>query len=112
MIKMKDKIVQVIGTILGIILIPVLIGLGMSYSRKHDEEYPWKSSFFYIATEHIIDSKDFKTLEDCREWSLKKVEDYGEENVDYNCGRGCTYTDQSVSGGKKVNTYGCLELTK
>ena len=110
-----EKITQVIGTIIGIILIPVLIGWGMKSQERKEEQYPWSVTLYY-PKDNIYDSKNskFKTLEECREWVLEKADKINlEEGMwDYECGRGCTYTDQSIQGGQKVNTYECTEISR
>lgn len=109
-----EKAQQIIGTILGLILIPVLIGWGMKASERKAEKYPWSVSFF--MGENLTDSKknEFKTLEECREWAQKKADrqNLEEGKWDYECGLGCEYVDQSVSGGRQVQTYECSDIKK
>ena len=110
-----EKVKQVIGTIIGIMLIPVLIGWGMKSQEKKAEQYPWSVTLYY-PKDNIYDSKnsEFKTLEECREWALEKADNLNlEEGMwDYECGRGCTYTDESIQGGKEIHTYECVELSR
>lgn len=66
---MREKILTVIGTIIGIAFIPLLIAGGIYLSQKHDEEFPWKASIFLTANKNnIIDSKDVRSLDECRSW--------------------------------------------
>jgi hypothetical protein len=112
---MKEKIIQVIGVIIGLILIPVLISWGMKLSKKHEEEYPWKASIFLISdTANIIDSKDVKTVEECRMWVTDRASilAYKDDEWDYNCGRGCKYKEDNIAGGKEVHSYECEELSQ
>ena len=87
----------------------------MRSEEKKAQEYPWSATFYYPLNT-ISDSKrsEFKTVEECREWVIKKADTLNiqEEEYDYECGRDCTYTDQSIEGGKRVNTYECVEITK
>lgn len=64
---MREKVLRVIGTIVGIAIVPILIGWAISLSEQHEKEYPWKASIFLTSnTNNIIDSKDVKTLDECR----------------------------------------------
>lgn len=112
---MKEKATEIFGTCLGLILVPVLIGWGMSLSEKHDEKYPWKASIFTAANKsNIIDSKDVKTIEECRIWANEKAGKlrYDEGEWDYSCGRGCKFQDDKISGGKETHIYSCAEISK
>lgn len=104
---------QVLGTCLGLILIPVLIGLGMSAQEKHDEKYPWRGTFYMNGSVND-DNDELKTLEECRAWANDKAEkmDLSEGEWDYECGRGCKYTDDEIKGGKQIKNYACVEITK
>jgi hypothetical protein len=110
---MREKITQVFGTCLGLILVPILIGWGMSLSKKHEEKYPWKASLFYKSG-NVIDSKDVKTVEECRNWATDKARGMSmkDDAWDYSCGKGCTFNDDKISGGKEIHTYNCAEMSK
>ncbi len=111
----SGKAVQVIGTIIGIIAIPLLIGWGMNREEKKAAEYPWSVTFYY-PKDNINDSKQsgFKTLEECREWAQEKADrlNLEDDSWDYECGEGCKYVDQSIEGGQKVNSLVCTEIAK
>lgn len=110
-----DKISKVIGVIIGIALVPALIAWGVHRSQQHDEEYPWKASIFLIPnSSKVIDSKDVKTLEECRAWVRNRTKNfaYDKGEWDYSCGRDCEFTDNKIVGGKRVNTFECAEITK
>jgi hypothetical protein len=109
----SEKLQQIIGSCLGLILIPVLIGLGISMQEKHDEKYPWRATF-YINDSVKDDNNELKTLDECRAWANEKAEkmDLKEGEWDYECGRGCEYSDDSIEGGRRVKTYSCIEITK
>lgn len=102
--------------IAGIALVGVILAIAMNKDKKHDEEYPWYGSIWYVYTDStsVFDNKQLKTLEECREWAKKQAENKNldEGKWDYSCGYNCSYTDQSISGGRKINTYECLDLTK
>ncbi|MDD4382352.1 MAG: hypothetical protein PHE21_03350 [Candidatus Dojkabacteria bacterium] len=87
----------------------------MKSQEKKAEQYPWSVTFYY-PKDIINDSKrsKFKTLEECRQWALEKADNLNleEGTWDYECGRGCTYTDQSTEGGQQVNTYACEEISR
>lgn len=109
-----EKAQQIIGTIIGIIAIPLLIGWGMKATERKAEKYPWSVSFYMSG--NIQDSKlsEFKTLEECREWAVKKAERMNLEDGEWNyeCGRGCKYTEQKIEGGQQVQTFVCTEIQK
>lgn len=113
---MSEKASKIIGTIIGLILIPVLIGLGISCQRKHDDKFPWKGTFYrgINAERRILSDSEFKTLEECRAWSVVQADhnDLKEGEYDYSCGTGCSYKDDTVTGGKQVKIFECTELTK
>lgn len=104
------------GVVIGIAFIVGVLALAMKIQKNHDEENPWKGVFYKIVDElpEINDSSDFKTLEDCRKWANEKADKagYKEGEWDYSCGTGCTFKDDTVSGGKKIKNYDCSELTK
>jgi len=113
---MKEKIYTCLGTLIGIVVVIGLLYLGITWQKKKDQEFPWKASIYKIVngTNEVRDSKDLKTLEECRNWAndqAKKL-NYKEGEWDYSCGTGCDYDNNSVVSGKKVNTYKCTELTK
>lgn len=62
------KATQIIGTIIGLIAIPVIIAIGMNLDKSKVGKYPWSGTFFYPINT-ISDSKrsEFKTVEECRE---------------------------------------------
>lgn len=112
---MREKVLRFIGIIIGIALVPILIGWGISLSEQHEKEYPWKASIFLTSnTNNIIDSKDVKTLDECRTWVKDRTANfaYKEGEWDYSCGKGCKFSDDTISGGKRVNKYLCTEVTK
>ncbi len=113
---MSEKILKVIGTILGIVAVPLLIYFGMKISANHDEKYPWKGSFYKIVDEEnvIIDSDDFKNLDLCREWAFDWADYYGyvDGEYDYTCGTGCEYVEDNIESGKQIKKYDCQELTQ
>ncbi|MBI2356740.1 hypothetical protein HYV12_01680 [Candidatus Dojkabacteria bacterium] len=113
------KIIQVVGTIIGIILIPYLIGLGMNFQKSRAEKYPWSGSFFnrtYSEANQLTDSKrnKFKTVNECQTWAKEKAEwyDLKEGEWDYECGKNCEYKDQGITGGKRIETFECEEITQ
>jgi len=95
------------------ILIPVLIAVGMSLQEKHDEKYPWRGTF-YMYDRVNDDNDELKTVDECRAWANEKADkmDLEEGEWDYECGRGCEYSDDSIEGGKQIKTYNCVEITK
>lgn len=110
-----EKTQQIVGTVIGLIAVPLLIGWGMKLSEKKAEKYPWSVSFY--INDILKDSSkrsEFKTLEKCREWAKEKAEkmDLEEGKWNYECGRGCEYTDQSIEGGRQVQTFECVEISK
>ncbi len=112
---MREKILRVIGIIIGIALIPVLIGWGINNSEQYARDYPWKASIFLTANKNnIIDSKDVKSLDECRAWVNERTKNfaYKEGEWDYSCGKNCKFSDDTISGGKRVNKYVCTEITK
>jgi sulfatase maturation enzyme AslB (radical SAM superfamily) len=110
---MTEKTTQIVGTCLGLILVPVLIGLGMSAQEKHDEKYPWLGTFYMYGNVES-DNNELKTVEECREWANKRAEskDLAEGEWDYECGTGCKYADDTIKGGQQIKTYNCAEVTK
>lgn len=117
---MKENFIEGIkkffGCCLGIVLVGVLIAGGMKYQEKQENKYPWKGTFYRIIEQDsmLTDSKDFESLEKCRDWAEERADHYNlrEKEYDYSCGTGCTYKDNEVIDGKKVNNYECSELTK
>jgi len=109
---MKDAFLKIVGGIIGIALIFFLIKWGMQIQDKHQEKYPWTASI-YTETQ-ILDSKEFETVEQCREWIETKRDGLNRayDNWDYDCGYKCTFEDQSIQSGKRVNSYECEEITK
>ena len=99
---------------IGIIFVGFLINLGMEKDEEHDLKYPWFGSMWYVGSHSIIDDGQFKTLEECREWAKKEAEkkNLKEGNWDYSCGTNCSFSDQGISNGRKVNTFECTKLTK
>jgi len=114
--KLKKGCLTLLKGILGIVFIGTILSIAMNKDKEHDREYPWYGSVWYIYTDSIsvFDNKQFKTLEECREWAKKQAETKNLEDGkwDYSCGNNCSYTDQSISGGRKINTYECKDLTK
>jgi hypothetical protein len=115
---MSEKATQIIGTCLGMILIPVLIALGMSAAEKHDEKYPWRGSLYSVDQDGgkriIEDNDELKTVEECRSWANERADrkDLEDGKWDYECGSGCTYEDDEIAGGKRIKNYGCTTVTK
>ena len=109
---MKETLLKIVRGIMGILLIFFLIKWGMQIQNKQDEKYPWTASI-YTETQ-ILDSKEFESVEKCREWIAIRRDalDSAYERWDYDCGYKCTFEDQSIESGKKVNLYECEEVTK
>jgi sulfatase maturation enzyme AslB (radical SAM superfamily) len=72
-----------------------------------------KASLFYKSG-NVIDSKDVKTVEECRNWATDKARGMSmkDDAWDYSCGKGCTFNDDKISGGKEIHTYNCAEMSK
>lgn len=114
--KLKYGCLTFIKGVLGIILVGFLLNLFMNKDKEYDQEFPWFGSIWntYSGSNSPFGDKQFKTLEECRSWAfdLKEKKSLKDGQWDYSCGTGCKYTDQSISNGRKVNTYECSELTK
>lgn len=110
-----EKILQTVGTLIGIIAIPILIGWGINMQKQKAEKYPWSVTFFY-PKDTIYDSKrsGFKTLEECREWAQTKAGKLNlkEAEWDYECGTRCEFTDETIKEGTEIHQYECEEITK
>jgi hypothetical protein len=102
--------------LVGIIFVGFLINLGMEKKEEYDNKYPWYGSIWYgtADSKSIFDDKQFKTLEECREWAKKHEESKNlkEGQWDYSCGTNCSFSDQGISNGRKINTFECSVLTK
>lgn len=111
---MKVLGTKLLSGIFGIAVVVGLIAWGMSAQKKHDDAYPWKGAVLSLANEQrtIVDSKDFKTLQECRTWANKRLSDldYTSTTGSFSCGTGCTWTNDKIVGGKRVNQYECTEL--
>jgi hypothetical protein len=113
---MKEKLLNCLGSIIGIILIGVLIYFGMKWQKSRDDKNPWIGTFYKIIEEEkaITDSERFETIDMCRDWADERASFYSlkEGEWDYECGTGCEFEDDTIVSGKKVNTYECSEVTK
>lgn len=111
---MKDAFIKIAKAIAGIMLVGFLINWGMKAQERKEEKYPWSVSYFVGGTLKDSKKSKFETLQECREWAQSKAEGQKlkEGEWDYECGRGCEYVDQSISGGRQVQTYECSEITK
>jgi hypothetical protein len=116
----KEKIIGgcksfVLGC-LGILLVGALLMFFMNRDKEYNIEYPWYGSVWYTysSSTSVFGDQQFKTLAECREWALKQGsdKDLDEGAWSYSCGFNCDFTDQNISGGRKVNNYECQELTQ
>lgn len=116
--KVAKACLTVFQYFIGILFVGFLINLGMKKDEEYDMKYPWYGSIWYItsgtSSKSIFDDKQFKTLEECRQWAIKHKESKNlkEGTWDYSCGTDCTFSDQGISNGRRVNTFNCLTLTK
>lgn len=116
---MGEKALKLIGTVIGLALIPLIIGWGINRQKKNAEMHPWSGSFYnvtYSKANQLTDSQKnkFKTLEACKIWVQDKATwyDLKEEEWTYNCGKNCKYVDQVISGGKRIQTLECEETSE
>ena len=74
---MNEKLSKFLGTVFGIVVMILLLMAGINYSKKHDVNYPWKGSIFLKKedSQQVLKSKDFKTVEDCRDWVNSQEKD-------------------------------------
>ncbi len=117
---MKENLIEGIkkffSCCFGLLILVGIITLGMKYQKSREDKFPWKGTFYRIDNDFttLIDSGDFESLEKCRSWADERADHFGlnDNEFDYSCGTGCTYKDNEVVDGKKVNNYECSEITK
>ena len=113
-----NKIGSIIGTILGtIIVIGIVIGigyLGFNLLKGVFEPRPWKGMFFPDTSNpgYTSVTKDFKTLEECRDWAINEAKDSSLSSGvwTYECGKNCELNNKNSIGN--INTYDCEQIRK
>ncbi len=100
----SEKLQKFIGGVIGVLII---IG-GIALILNYIESRPWKGMIDLNSGKQL--NKDFKTLEDCREWAEKEAKklDLAIADLNYKCGLNCQYDNNTPV----VNDYVCSELTR
>lgn len=100
----SEKSKKFVQRVFSVIIIIGGIALILYYIQSHH----WKGMINLNSDKQLI--KDFKTLEDCREWAEKeaKKRDILIADLNYKCGLNC----QNDNNTAVVNDYVCSELTR